>query len=107
MGMKKAKAHEIRCHGFLDRPRQSEENYGTTSTHQEGTVFERHEDDEDDGNEDVNGDDDNDDNDNDDTAFIENFLRSQDVDESYRKRMRSFYKVCFAPVCLQFLIVSA
>ena len=113
MTVKKAKAHEIRCQGvgatenkedesgheFSDGPIRSEGNGDTTSTHQLS--------DNEDGNEDGNEDEeesDDDDNDDDDfgsdsgsdsnIAFVENFLRNQDVDASHRRRMRSFCKVC-------------
>jgi len=120
MTIKKARAHEIRCqevgaaeneearslHENLGKPHRSEGDDSTTSTHQEGTVFEDGEEDDnedddegesDDDDDDDDYDDDNDnegnENDNNDTAFVENFLRSQDVAESHRKKMRSFYKM--------------
>jgi len=107
MTVKKAKGHEIRCqevgaaeneeaestHEFLDRPRRSEGNNSTTSTHR---VFDDEDDNEDEEEGDDGDEDDDDGDDGDDSSdadFVENFLRSQDVDESHKEKMRIFYKM--------------
>ena len=102
MTIKKAEAHEIRCQGVgttenEEAELRSEGNNSTSSMHrasnnEEGDENdnedeEEDDDDDDDGSDSGSGSDSND-------AFVENFLRSQNVGASHRRRMRSFYKVC-------------
>jgi hypothetical protein len=120
MTIKKAKAHEIRCQGVggagneeaetmhesLDRSHRSEGDNSTTGTHQhysdednEDDNEEEEEGDDGDGDIDEGDDEDGDDGDDDDddnsyAAFVENFLRRQDIDANRKRRLQEFSKVC-------------